>query len=166
MKRFLRRLILFVVGTSVFCAMTLLTTPLAQSSPNFQLAQAQLSTPAQLPPLPYADNALEPYIDTRTMQLHHDKHHAAYVEKLNAALEKYPDLQGKSVETLLSDLDSVPEDIRTTVRNNGGGHLNHTMFWQIMSPNGGEQPTGELAEAINSTFSSFDEFKTAQELRS
>jgi len=113
----------------------------------------------ELPPLPYAHDALEPYIDARTMQLHHGKHHAAYTNNLNAALEKHPDLQNKSIEELLGNLSSIPEDIRTTVRNNGGGYANHALFWNIMSPNGGGEPTGELAEAINSAFGSFDAFK-------
>jgi superoxide dismutase, Fe-Mn family len=113
----------------------------------------------ELPPLPYAYDALEPHIDKETMTLHHDKHHQAYVNNLNTALEKYPDLQGKSPEELIRDLNSVPEDIRMAVRNNGGGHVNHTMFWQIMGPNGGGQPTGALAEAINQAFGSFDAFK-------
>ncbi|HEX2282129.1 MAG TPA: superoxide dismutase [Thermomicrobiales bacterium] len=113
----------------------------------------------QLPDLPYAANALEPHIDERTMQIHHGKHHNAYVTNLNNALEGHSDLQNKSAEELISNLDAVPENIRTAVRNNGGGHVNHTMFWQIMSPNGGGQPTGELADAINQTFGSFDEFK-------
>ncbi|MBX6395044.1 MAG: superoxide dismutase [Alicyclobacillaceae bacterium] len=113
----------------------------------------------QLPPLPYAYNALEPYIDELTMQIHHDRHHGTYVNNLNAALEGHPDLQAKSIEDLLRGINSVPEDIRTAVRNNGGGHANHTLFWEIMSPNGGGQPSGELADAINSTFGSFDSFK-------
>jgi Fe-Mn family superoxide dismutase len=113
----------------------------------------------ELPPLPYDYNALEPHIDAQTMTLHHDKHHATYVNNLNTALEKYPDLQNKSAEELIRDLNSVPEDIRTAVRNNGGGHVNHTMFWQIMGPNGGGEPTGALAQAINEAFGSFDEFK-------
>jgi len=112
----------------------------------------------EVPPLPYAYNALEAAIDEQTMQLHHDKHHAAYVNNLNAALEKYPELQGKSAEELIKDLGSVPEAIRTAVRNNGGGHVNHTMFWQIMGPNGGE-PSGPVADAINQTFGSFEDFK-------
>ncbi len=112
-----------------------------------------------VPPLPYAYNALEPHIDEQTMQIHHDKHHAAYVNNLNTALEQAPDLQGKSVEELIANLDSVPESIRTAVRNNGGGHANHTMFWEIMGPNAGGQPTGDLADAINQAFGSFDGFK-------
>jgi len=113
----------------------------------------------QLPPLPYAYNALEPYIDERTMMIHHDKHHATYVNKLNDALANYPDLQQKSIEELLGNLDAVPEAIRTAVRNNGGGHANHTLFWEIMGPNAGGAPTGELAAAIDAAFGSFDNFK-------
>ncbi|MCL6549294.1 MAG: superoxide dismutase [Alicyclobacillus sp.] len=112
-----------------------------------------------LPPLPYAYNALEPYIDELTMQIHHDRHHGTYVNNLNAALEGHADLQAKSIEDLLRGIDSVPESIRTAVRNNGGGHANHTLFWEIMSPNGGGQPSGALADAINTTFGSFDKFK-------
>ncbi len=113
----------------------------------------------ELPPLPYGYDALEPTIDQETMTLHHDKHHGTYVNNLNAALEKYPELQSKSAEELISDLNSVPEDIRTAVRNNGGGHVNHTMFWEIMSPNGGGEPTGPIADAIRETFGSFEDFK-------
>lgn len=113
----------------------------------------------KLPPLPYDYNALEPHIDAATMQFHHDKHHAGYVKNLNEAVNKYPQLKSKSAEELISDLNSVPEDIRTTVRNNGGGHVNHTMYWKIMSPNGGGEPTGAIATAIRETFGSFDAFK-------
>jgi len=113
----------------------------------------------QLPPLPYAYNALEPYIDEMTMRIHHDKHHAAYVNNLNAALEGHESLQALSVEQLLSNLEAVPEAIRTAVRNNGGGHANHTLYWEIMTPGGAKEPTGELAAAINSTWGSFDNFK-------
>ena len=102
----------------------------------------------QLPSLPYDSAALEPHIDAQTMQIHHGKHHAAYVNNLNAALEKHPELQGKSAEDLIKNLSTVPEDIRTAVRNNGGGHVNHTMFWQIMGPGKGGAPTGAIAEAI------------------
>lgn len=112
-----------------------------------------------LPDLPYAYDALEPHIDKETMTIHHDKHHAAYVNNLNAALEGKQDLASKSIEELISDLNSVPEDIRTAVRNNGGGHANHTLFWEMMTPGGAKEPQGELADAINSTFGSFDEFK-------
>ncbi len=113
----------------------------------------------QLPPLPYAFDALEPHIDAKTMEIHHDKHHAAYVTNLNAALEKQPGLQSKSIEALLREINSVPEEIRTAVRNNGGGHMNHTMFWQIMAPKAGGEPTGVLADAIKKSFGSFAAFK-------
>jgi Fe-Mn family superoxide dismutase len=114
-----------------------------------------------LPPLPYALDALEPHIDKQTMEIHHGKHHNAYVTNLNAALEKYPELQAKSVDDLLKNISTVPEDIRTAVRNNGGGHANHTMFWQVMGPNAGGAPTGAIADAITSTFGGFDQFKDA-----
>jgi Fe-Mn family superoxide dismutase len=113
----------------------------------------------QLPPLPYDFSALEPHIDAQTMQIHHGKHHATYVTNLNAALEKHPDLQSKSLEDLVRDLSKVPEDVRTAVRNNGGGHLNHSMFWQIMGPKGGGAPSGALGDAIKSSFGSVDAFK-------
>ena len=113
----------------------------------------------QLPPLPYAFDALEPHIDAKTMEIHHDKHHAAYVTNLNAALEKHPNLQNKSIEALLKEISSVPEEIRTAVRNNGGGHMNHSLFWQIMAPKAGGEPTGALADALNKSFGSFAAFK-------
>ncbi len=113
----------------------------------------------ELAPLPYAFDALEPHIDAQTMQIHHGKHHAAYVNNLNAALEKHPELAAKTAEDLIKDLNAVPDAIRTAVRNNGGGHVNHTMFWQIMGPGAGGAPTGKLADAINSAFGSFDAFK-------
>ena len=112
-----------------------------------------------LPPLPYDYKALEPHIDEQTMRLHHDKHHAAYVNNLNAALEGQPDLQNKSLEELLTNLDRIPEAIRAKVRNNGGGHANHTMFWEIMSPEGGGEPDGELADAISQAFGSVEDVK-------
>jgi len=112
-----------------------------------------------LPPLPYPSDALEPHIDKQTMEIHHGKHHNAYVTNLNAALEKHPELQSKSAEDLIRGINSVPEAIRTAVRNNGGGHVNHTMFWQIMGPNAGGQPTGAIADAINAAFGGFDKFK-------
>jgi len=114
----------------------------------------------EVPALPYDYVALEPFIDNETMHLHHDKHHADYVNNLNAALEKHANLQGKAVHDLLRDLNSVPEDIRTAVRNHGGGHSNHTMFWQIMKPKGGGEPSGAIADGIRSAFGSFDNFKT------
>jgi superoxide dismutase, Fe-Mn family len=113
----------------------------------------------EVPALPYDYTALEPHIDEQTMRIHHDKHHAAYVTNLNAALEKHPELQHKSIEDLLKGINSVPEEIRTAVRNNGGGHANHTMFWEIMGPNGGGAPSGAIGDAITSTFGSFDSFK-------
>lgn len=115
----------------------------------------------ELPALTYALDALEPHIDSRTMQIHHGKHHAGYTNNLNAALEAHPDLAAKSIEALLGDLNSVPEGIRTAVRNNGGGYANHTLFWSIMNPNGGGEPDGDLGAAINATFGSFDDFKAA-----
>ncbi|MGH7689994.1 MAG: superoxide dismutase [Gemmatimonadaceae bacterium] len=112
-----------------------------------------------LPALPYANNALEPHIDARTMEIHHDKHHGGYVNNLNAAIEKAPALAGKSLDALLKDLKSVPDAVRTAVRNNGGGHWNHSMFWEIMSPKGGGEPTGKLADAIKKAFGDFAKFK-------
>jgi Fe-Mn family superoxide dismutase len=113
----------------------------------------------QLPALPYAYNALEPHIDARTVEIHHDKHHQTYVNNLNAALEGQPDLQNKSIEEILKNLEAVPEAIRTPVRNNGGGHANHALYWECMGPKGGGEPKGELAEAINKAFGSFASFK-------
>jgi Fe-Mn family superoxide dismutase len=113
----------------------------------------------ELPPLPYDFAALEPHIDAQTMQIHHGKHHQAYVNNLNAALEKHTDLQKMSAEELLRNLGSVPEDIRPAVRNNGGGHVNHTMFWKMMAPNAGGPPSGGVAEAIKASFGGFDAFK-------
>ncbi|HYY70073.1 MAG TPA: superoxide dismutase [Terriglobales bacterium] len=116
--------------------------------------------PYQLPPLPYDYSALEPTIDTQTMQLHHDKHHAAYVTNANGALEKHPDLEKKfpTVEELLRNINQVPEDVRTVLRNNAGGHANHTMFWTIMQPKGGGAASGPVSEAVNNTFGGFDKF--------
>ena len=113
----------------------------------------------ELPDLPYAHNALEPHIDAKTMEIHHGKHHNTYVTKLNGAVENHPELASKPVEELIKRIKDLPADIQTPVRNNGGGHANHTMFWQMMSPNGGGGPTGELADANNSTFGSLDAFK-------
>jgi len=114
--------------------------------------------PYEVPPLPYPADALEPHIDAETMTLHHDKHHQAYVDKLNAAVEG-TDMDGKPIEELIANLSSVPEDKRTAVRNQGGGHLNHTLFWEWMSPDGGGAPEGDLASAIDEAFGSFDDFK-------
>jgi Fe-Mn family superoxide dismutase len=113
----------------------------------------------EVPPLPYDYSALEPFIDTQTMHLHHDKHHQAYVTNLNAALEKAPELKDLTAEELIASLENVPEAIRTAVRNHGGGHVNHTMFWSIMAPNAGGEPSGAIAEAIESTFGDFAGFK-------
>ncbi len=113
----------------------------------------------ELPKLPYAHNALEPHIDARTMEIHHGKHHQAYINNVNAALENHPDLASKSVEDLVAGLAAVPESIRGAVRNNGGGHANHSLFWTVMSPAGGGEPSGELGEAIKSTFGDFGAFK-------
>jgi Fe-Mn family superoxide dismutase len=118
-----------------------------------------MSYPYSLPALPYAFDALEPHIDARTMEIHHGKHHQAYVTNLNAALEKAPEWQKRGLSEILSSLDKVPEAVRTAVRNNGGGHVNHTMFWQIMGPKAGGAPTGAIADAINSSFGGFDKFK-------
>jgi Fe-Mn family superoxide dismutase len=127
--------------------------------PKFALAQDAPTGPFTLPPLPYDYNALEPYIDAETMMFHHDKHHAAYIKKLNEAVSKYPELASKSAEDLLTNINGLPKDIQSIVRNNGGGHVNHTMFWQIMSPDGGGQPTGAIAEAITQAFGSFAAFQ-------
>ncbi len=112
-----------------------------------------------LPDLPYPFNALEPHIDAKTMEIHHDKHHGTYVSKLNAALEKAPGLQNKKIEEILQSLESVPAEVRTAVRNHGGGHYNHTLFWKMLSPKGGGKPSGALASAIDRSFGSFDAFK-------
>ncbi|MGF1481113.1 MAG: Fe-Mn family superoxide dismutase [Cyanophyceae cyanobacterium] len=129
-----------------------------------RLAAAQTSDedgPFELPPLPYSYDALEPYIDAETMRFHHDKHHAGYTKNLNGAVSRYPELQSQSAEELLRNIDRLPEDIRTTVINNGGGYVNHKMFWEIMSPNGGGNPTGAIATAIDDIFGSFEAFQEA-----
>ena len=113
----------------------------------------------ELPALPYAFDALQPHIDARTMEIHHDKHHGTYVANLNGAIEKHPELAGKSVEELLRGINEIPEDIRTVVRNHGGGHSNHSLFWTWMAPNGGGEPTGKAADAIRSSFGDFNGFK-------
>ena len=115
-----------------------------------------------LPPLPYDFGALEPHIDAKTMEIHHDKHHQAYITNLNNALKDHPDHQGKTIEALISNLDALPEAIRTAVRNNGGGHANHSMFWQIMKPKGGGDPTGAIAQAIAGELGGFAKFKEDQ----
>ncbi|MEJ2359550.1 MAG: superoxide dismutase [Deinococcales bacterium] len=120
-----------------------------------------MAYPFQLPELGYAHDALEPHIDARTMEIHHGKHHAGYTKKLNAALEGHSSLHGLSAEQILRGIHSLPADIQTAVRNNGGGYANHALFWQVMGPQGGGQPSGELATAINQTFGGFDAFKQA-----
>jgi Fe-Mn family superoxide dismutase len=124
--------------------------------PGFQAASGG---PFTLPPLPYPFDALEPYIDAQTMQIHHDRHHGAYVNNLNAAVAKHPSLAGKTVEELMRNLQTVPEDVRTAVRNNGGGHINHSLFWELMKKNPGGKPVGELAKAIDRKFGSFASFQ-------
>jgi len=130
--------------------------PVAAAIPEPKTAEP--AGPFSVPPLPYGYNALEPYIDTETMQIHHDKHHATYVKNLNAAVAKQPELAKKTVQELISDLDSVPDSLRTAIRNNGGGHYNHTLFWETLKKNGGA-PKGDLSSAINKTFGSYDAFQ-------
>jgi superoxide dismutase, Fe-Mn family len=131
----------------------------AQTAPAEKIADGD-RPPFTLPPLPYAPTALEPHIDAKTMELHHGKHHKAYVDKLNAALAKHPELATTPLAQLLAGLQKLPEDIRSEIRNNGGGHANHSMFWEIMAPNAGGEPKGAVAEAINSAFGSFGGLKT------
>ena|SRR5487761_2343745 len=132
---------------------------IAQPGASLPVLISTAPQPFTLPPLPYAYDALEPHIDARTMEIHHDKHHAAYVANLNKAVADYPDLGKKSIEDLMKDLNAVPEKIRTAVRNNGGGHYNHSLFWQMMKKDGGGEPTGELARAVDAGFGSFGAFK-------
>ncbi|MGI8504163.1 MAG: superoxide dismutase [Hassallia sp.] len=160
-----RRHFLFLLGASVG-AFALDSHASAEKAPISQTTPAgntpgtnQTQNVYSVPPLPYAYDALEPHIDQATMQFHHDKHHAAYVKNLNAALDKHPELKRKTVEEMLRNLNSVPADIRKMVRNNGGGHVNHSMFWLIMKPQGGGEPTGAIAKAINQSFGSFAAFK-------
>ncbi len=141
------------------CA-TMLPSANAQPAAPAMAAPAAPPGPFTLPALPYPYDALEPHIDKLTMQIHHDKHHQAYVNNLNAAVAGHMDLQGKSVAELLRNLSALPEDIRVKVQNNGGGHYNHSLFWQMMKPGGGGEPTGALAAAINTRFANFDGFKT------
>jgi Fe-Mn family superoxide dismutase len=128
---------------------------------SFAQGEENTETPFSAIPLPYEYNALEPYIDAETMRFHHDKHYTTYTKKLNAAVNQYPELANKSAEQLISDIDSLPKDVQKTIRDNGGGYVNHTLFWLIMRPNGGGNPTGEIASAIEQSFGSFDAFKTA-----
>jgi Fe-Mn family superoxide dismutase len=151
-----RRHFLFLLGASVG-AFALDSHASAEKAPISQTTTT--GNTISLPPLTYAYDALEPHIDQATMQFHHDKHHAAYVKNLNAALDKHPELKSKPVEEMLRNLNSVPADIRQIVRNNGGGHVNHSMFWLIMKPQGGGEPTGAIASAINQSFGSFAAFK-------
>jgi Fe-Mn family superoxide dismutase len=146
------------IKTTALASAALATVPGAIAQTN-STAPAAPNGPFTLPPLPYAYDALEPHIDARTMEIHHDKHHAAYVANLNKAVADYPDLGQKSVEDLLKDLNAVPEKIRTAVRNNGGGHYNHSLFWQMMKKDGGGAPTGDLAKAIDASFGNFGAFK-------
>ncbi|MBR8830794.1 MAG: Superoxide dismutase [Mn] 2 [Chroococcopsis gigantea SAG 12.99] len=148
-----RRRFLYLLGAGVGTACVNNFMPPAR-------ADNKPSGPFTLPPLPYGYKELEPYIDEETMRFHHDKHHAAYVNNLNVAVSKYPELKTKTVEELLRSLDSLPTEIQKTVRNNGGGHLNHSLFWQIMKPDGGGKPKGELNKAITEQFGSFEVFQT------
>jgi Fe-Mn family superoxide dismutase len=131
---------------------------IAQGSAGSQ-GTTSSADPFKLPPLPYPSDALEPHIDAQTMQIHHDRHHATYVTNLNKAVADAPELKGKQVEDLLKDLNSVPEKVRTAVRNSGGGHFNHSLFWQMMKKGGGGEPSGDLAKAIDKSFGSFSGFK-------
>lgn len=153
-----RRHFLYLLGVGV-STFALQNYALADEKSSTSTIAQNASDAVILPPLPYDYKALEPHIDARTMEFHHDKHHAAYVNNLNAALNKHPELKQKTVEELLVNLNSVPVDIRNTVRNNGGGHINHSMFWKIMKPNGGGEPNGAIATAINDNFGNFIDFK-------
>jgi len=147
------------IKTGALASAALAALPSAIAQTNSQMpASATASGPFTVPPLPYAYAALEPFIDARTMEIHHDKHHAAYVANLNKAVAEYPDVAKMSVEDMLKNLNAIPEKIRTAVRNNGGGHFNHSLFWQMLKMDGGE-PTGTLAKAINSVFGNFPTFK-------
>ena len=149
-----------VLGTALTAAGGAASLPPAASAQTATAAGATgAPKPYELPPLPYAHDALEPEIDRETMQLHHDRHHRAYVDALNRALQPHPDLQGRAIEALLRGLDGVPAPIRETVRNNGGGHANHQMFWTIMQPGGAKQPAGAVLDAINGSFGSFEGFR-------
>ena len=159
-KRFNQFLLAFLFVAVLICSSLSSSPSTAESFGTYNNLVAQ--TPQgefTLPPLPYAYDALSEYIDAETMTLHHDKHHAGYVKNLNEAIASYPELQGMTVEELLSNLDEIPQDIQTTVRNNGGGHANHTMFWSIMTPDSSGEPTGAIAEAIDETFGDFATFQ-------
>jgi superoxide dismutase, Fe-Mn family len=146
------------IKTTALAGVALATLPAAIAQTNSSMPTAPSGT-FTLPPLPYAYDALEPHIDAETMHIHHDKHHAAYVANLNKAVANLPQTISFSVEILLKELPSLPENIRTAVRNNGGGHYNHSLFWLMMKPNGGGEPTGELAKAMDADFGGFDAFK-------
>jgi Fe-Mn family superoxide dismutase len=149
------------LGTLALCALGARVAAARDSAAHAVVSRgvAAAQAPHTLPPLPYPAAALEPHIDAQTMELHHGKHHQAYVENLNEALKKAPELAKKPLDELLANLNSVPESIRTAVRNNGGGHVNHTQFWTLMSPKAGGAPTGAIADALNSTFGSVAKFK-------
>jgi Fe-Mn family superoxide dismutase len=147
------------IKTTALASAALATLPGALAQTNSSAPTATASGPFTLPPLPYAYDALEPHIDAETMHIHHDKHHAAYVANLNKAVVAIHELGILDIEHLLKNLNSVPENIRTAVRNNGGGHYNHSLFWKMMKPNGGDEPTGDLAKAIDSAFGNFSTFK-------
>ena len=176
-KRSLWFIFSFVLAISIISVSFKPTSSLAVThSNNNNLTTSEINLIAKkdtgefvLPPLPYDYDALAPHIDSKTMTFHHDKHHAGYVRNLNKAISKHPELKGKSVDMLLRDLNNIPEDIRSAVRNNGGGHANHTMYWEIMTPDGQGKPTGAIAKAINDTFGDFDtlkqEFNTAGKKR-
>lgn len=152
----------FLVGAATLVASAWAIPALAQNAVPADAPQAGAGE-FTLPALPYAYDALEPHIDVQTMRIHHDKHHAAYVTKLNEAVAKEASLKGKSLRDMMRQIDSIPESVQKDVRNNGGGHANHTMFWESMTPGGAKAPAGKLAEAINAKFKSFDEFKAAFE---
>ncbi len=147
------------IKTTALASAALATLPGAIGQTNSTTPAAAATGPFTLPPLPYAYDALEPHIDAQTMQIHHDKHHATYVANLNKAVSQMPSDKAMSIENLLKDLNSVPESARTAVRNQGGGHYNHSLFWQMMKKGGGGEPMGELAKAIDTSFSSFSTFK-------
>ncbi len=153
-----RRNFLYLLGASTTA--TFFATQTSSSWAVSAPAKATTADVFKLPPLTYDYNALEPHIDAATMKFHHDKHHAAYIKNLNGAVNKYPELKTKTVEELILNLAKLPQNIQTTIRNNGGGHLNHSMYWQIMNPKGGGAPTGAIAKAIDTNFGSFDKFKT------
>jgi Fe-Mn family superoxide dismutase len=159
-RRIFRLMLPAIAAFTLWFTFSIGTHPAMVSAHSIPTAIAAVGTaPFQVPPLPYAYDALAPYIDAQTMHLHHDKHHQTYVTNLNGAIEKHPELRNTTAEDLIRHLNRIPDDIRTIVRNNAGGHLNHSLFWESMAPNHGGIPTGEIASAINQTFGSFDTFK-------